>query len=139
MKSSLWAYILLVFTNFVMCCTNYKKDTLYPTRVITKQCAADTMAEVSFSKDIIPVFSKNCTQSGCHDAGAAGHLDLDSAQAYASLMTPGSGNIDTVIPQASVLYNELISRADPMPPNYNLDSCTIKLVLKWIEQKAKNN
>jgi hypothetical protein len=119
---------------FALSCTHQKK---YNPMI---QCAADTMSNVSFSANVIPIFTKNCIQSGCHDGGtAAGHLDLDSAVAYTNLMRAGSGNIDTVTPEASVLYNELISRTDPMPPAYSLDSCTIQLVLKWIKQKAKNN
>src|SRR5215472_7914240 len=43
---------------------------------------------VSFSKDILPIFSTNCALSGCHVPG--GHVpDLTAANAYQSLTTGG--------------------------------------------------
>ena len=95
---------------------------------------------VSFSQDIVPIFNKNCNTSGCHSGtSAAGNLNLESSVAYAQLSKKGKGYIDTLTPQYSVLYASMNATTNPMPPNGKLDNCTIGLVLKWIEQKAKNN
>lgn len=116
-------------------CTNYKKDTLYP-----QVCMADTLVTVSFSKDIVPVFSKNCALSGCHSgSNATGALNLDSAEAFASLSKSGSGYLDVNDPASSLVYVAMTSAADIMPKSGKLDACTTNLVLKWIKQGALNN
>jgi len=95
---------------------------------------------VSFSNDIIPVFDKYCNTSGCHTgSNPSGHLSLDATVAYANLMKHGSGYIDTINPNYSLLYSQMISTSKPMPPYGNLDKCKTSLIFKWIQQKAKNN
>lgn len=131
------AYILLPLL-LLGACTYYKQDNLYPATIVT--CVADTLQQASFAKNIVPIFKANCAISGCHTGvNAAGNLDLDSAVAYNNLTTGGAGYINTSNPQLSVLYNQMISTSDPMPPTGLLDKCTTGLVLKWIEQKAPNN
>lgn len=95
---------------------------------------------VSFHQDILPIFNSQCNISGCHTSGVhAGNLNLEAAVAYSQLMQPGKGYIDTLNPEYSVLYNKLITTTNPMPLSGKLDNCKINLVLKWIQQKAKNN
>jgi hypothetical protein len=102
--------------------------------------ACDTPAVISFSNDLIPLFHANCSISGCHTgANPTGNLNLDATAAYTNLMRRGSGYIDTINPNFSLLYSQMISASDPMPPTGLLNSCKTELVLKWIEQKAKNN
>ncbi len=95
---------------------------------------------VSFSKDIIPIFNQHCNNAGCHvGTSPAGKLNLEASAAYNQLQKKGSGYIDTINPNFSVLYASMISISNPMPTSGKLDDCTINLVLKWIQQKAKNN
>lgn len=95
---------------------------------------------VSFHSDLLPIFNQSCSLSGCHSGTSpAGGLNLEPTQAYDQLMTPGSGYIDTINPKFSLLYAQMHSLSQPMPPSGRLDSCTIQLVLTWIEQKAKDN
>ena len=97
-------------------------------------------AIVSFQQDILPIFNQSCNIGGCHSGSSpAGNLNLEPAVAYNELMASGSGYIDTIDPKFSLLYAQMNSVSNPMPPTGKLDSCTIQLVLKWIEQKAKNN
>ena len=99
-----------------------------------------TPNEVSFKNDIQPIFNQNCVSSGCHAANKpAGGLNLESASAYIELLNPKSGYIDTLNPNSSLLYVSMTSAISPMPPKGKLDDCTTQLVLKWIQQKAKNN
>ena len=95
---------------------------------------------VSFQRDIIPIFEKECSISGCHSGGTpAGKLNLESEVAYSKLSKKGSGYIDTLDPSSSVLYSSIVSKSNPMPPSGHLNDCSIKLIYKWMEQKGKNN
>ncbi len=99
-----------------------------------------TPETISFSNNIIPLFIQNCSTSGCHSgSNAAAHLNLDAAVAYTSLTKSGSGYIDTISPSASLLYAQMVSASNPMPKTGRLDDCKTNLILKWIQQKAKNN
>lgn len=122
--------ILIGITAFYSC--TYEKGE------VKVECSLPTT--VSFNQDILPIFNANCSTPGCHTSAAnAGSLNLESSIAYSQLLASGSGYVDTITPNFSVLYSKLISSSNPMPPTGKLDDCKIKLVLKWIEQKAKNN
>ena len=95
---------------------------------------------VSFSKDILPIFEKNCSTSGCHSgAKPEANFNLESSKAYATLTKKGSGYIDTIDPKGSVLYSAMVSVTQPMPPTGRLDKCTLEMIERWMKQKAKNN
>jgi hypothetical protein len=95
---------------------------------------------VSFKQQILPIFNQHCTTSGCHSGALpAGNLSLESAVAYAQLSRKGKGYLDTLTPQYSVLFASMNAVYNPMPKSGKLDQCTVDLVLKWIQQKAKNN
>ena len=99
-----------------------------------------TPNEVSFKNDIQTIFNQNCVSSGCHAANKpAGGLNLESPGTYMELLEPKSGYIDTLNPNSSLLYVSMTSATNPMPPKGKLDDCTTQMVLKWIQQKAKNN
>lgn len=108
------------------------------TPVTNNVCA--TPAIISFSQHVLPIFNTHCNISGCHSGNTpAANLNLETSLAYTQLMKRGSGYIDTINPQNSILYTQMISATNPMPRTGVLDNCTIQLILKWIEQKAKNN
>ncbi len=108
------------------------------TGVIANPCGTPTI--VSFSNDVLPILNANCSISGCHTAGSsAGGLDMDASVAYSRLMQPGSGYVDTINPNNSLLYTQLNNSSDIMPPSGKLSDCKIALIQKWIQQKAKNN
>jgi len=95
---------------------------------------------VSFKRDIQPIFDTHCNNAGCHGGNTpAGNLNLEASQAFAQLWRKKSGYIDTLNPAYSVLYASMNATSNPMPPTGKLDACTLALVLKWIEQKAKDN
>jgi len=95
---------------------------------------------ISFGRDIIPILNAECNTNGCHSGNSpSGGLNLEQAFAYKELMKSGSGYIDTVITKYSVLYAQMNSKSNPMPPKGKLDACKIDLVFKWIQQRAKNN
>jgi len=103
-------------------------------------CVIDTIPVVSFSKNIIPIFNSYCTDAGCHSGtNPAAKLSLEASVAYSQLMKKGTGYVNIQDPGYSILYSEMNSTSDPMPPTGRLDACTIALVYKWIQQQAKNN
>jgi hypothetical protein len=132
-KISYWVWLL---SGIFVSCTFYSKEQQYPAIA----CSADTLQSVSFSKNVIPIFQQNCAVATCHTAAEhAGNLVLDSSIAYTALWQSGTGYIDTTNPSASLLYSQLVSSTTPMPPTGKLDDCAIKIILKWMQQKAKNN
>jgi hypothetical protein len=95
---------------------------------------------VSFSKNVQPILTNNCAITNCHSGPSPeGKLNLEAANAYSQLMKKGSGYVDTINPQISVLQSYLQSKSNPMPPTGNLDECSIELISQWMKQKAKNN
>ncbi len=86
-------------------------------------------AEVSFSRDVQPIFSASCMP--CHaPGGGAAKYDLTSYDKVATLVEPGksgSSKLFTVLDQGK------------MPPSGKLDSAKLTAVQKWIDEGAKNN
>ena len=103
-----------------------------------KQQTCEPIESVSYSQHIQPIFNANCIN--CHGGNSPdGNLNLESAVSYGNLLDLQMGYVDTINPSSSLLYNSMNSTSNPMPPNGKLDKCKIELILKWIEQKAKNN
>lgn len=110
----------------------YKADTLYP------NTDSQVNKEISFVKDIIPVFNQKCSISGCH--GSGGHTpNLTAPKAYNALVNGGYLNLAD--PKNSKLYLRLTGKITPaMPLIGSTNPSNINaLVLTWITQKAKNN
>ncbi len=98
----------------------------------------DTLQAVSYSTDIAPIISGNCTFSGCHGDSLSKEFKLRN---YDEVMKncevkPGS-------PQTSKLYSVVksLNSEEIMPtPQYNpLTEKQIQLIYIWIGQGAKNN
>lgn len=96
----------------------------------------NSIAEVSYSKDIAPIITSNCTSSGCHGDAAYEKMSLTT---YANLI---DGGISPGSPEKSKLYSTLKSLGDdimPKKPNKELSEKQIQLIYIWIGQGAKNN
>lgn len=127
MKGSL-ALILFGCGFYLATLTSCQKEFLIPNDILIP----DT---VSFSENVIPIFSQSCVD-GCHETGKFSP-DLDPANAYSSLTLYGL--VDTAQPEQSILYQRMISTSNVMPPEGKLVDSKVQLVLKWIEQGARNN
>jgi hypothetical protein len=91
---------------------------------------------VSFAADIIPIFTDNCVESGCHvSGGVAPNLTEDNA--YWDLWLYDM--VDTTNPEESLLYQRMVSTSNPMPPVGTLTEDKTQLIRVWIEQGARNN
>ncbi|HOY37711.1 MAG: hypothetical protein KBB11_07545 [Bacteroidales bacterium] len=92
----------------------------------THTAPADT---VKLSTHVQPVLYNKC--ASCHFAGTT--LDLESADIYNSLI---SGNfVDTASPENSRLFSE----PDPGHADDYLTVDEHTLIVRWIQQGAKNN
>ena len=98
-------------------------------------------AEVSFAKDIQPIFSQTCMP--CHAGGKDAKAGYDLT-CYSGAMGNGSDSIPNVIPgsaDSSVIYLRLTGAVPPQMPKGRpaLDAGQLTTIKKWIDQGAKNN
>lgn len=108
----------------------------YKDKTVIIDTAAEVTRTVTFSADILPIFTKSCSLSGCHVPGSQ-VPDLSANNAYNSLTV---GNYyDKAVPANSKLYMKMSGKlGSPMPlSGSNLDNNA--LVLAWIKQGANNN
>lgn len=94
---------------------------------------------VSFSNDIQPIFNSACIS--CHNATHPS-LQLDSCCSYYELLFVGNNApyVDTVNPAESRLIKRMTGEIGPtMPLTGALPQDQIDLVLRWIEEGARNN
>jgi hypothetical protein len=124
--------IILVTMGLVFLTGCYKVTTL------TIKNDQEITTTVSLSTDVIPLFSKNCSLSGCHNTGGI-KPDLSADKAYNSLINGNYVNLST--PENSEIYLWLTGkRAATMPVGAaNNPSNINQYVLAWIRQGAKNN
>lgn len=90
---------------------------------------------VSFSGDLLPIFTANCATSGCHDAVPSHKPSLTAENAY-NAITSG-GFINTLVPTSSILYSEV--KSGSMPPTGALKATDVQKILDWIRNEAPNN
>lgn len=91
---------------------------------------------VSLKNDVQPIFDRDCTMSGCHDAIPSHDPSLVPENAYDDLRN--GGYINTNDPQNSILY--LSVNGGGMPAGRApLSENDKKIILAWITEGAKNN
>lgn len=94
---------------------------------------------VSFRNDVQPIFNSSCIS--CHNATHQ-YLQLDSCCSYYELFYTGTNAsyIDTLNPSNSILIKRMTGEIGPtMPLTGQLPQDQIDLVLRWIEEGARNN
>lgn len=90
---------------------------------------------VSFSGDLVPLFTANCATTGCHDAVPVKKPALTADKAYNAIIS--GGYINTIIPANSIIYGAVKSAS--MPPAGALKPSDIQKILDWIRNGAPNN
>lgn len=109
----------------------------YKTTTIVQNPGASITREISFSKDLVPIFTKSCAIAGCHVSGAKAP-DLTVANAFKSL-SAGS-YFKEKDPENSLLMLWLNGKKSPVMPLGNGPNQEINAqVYAWINQGAKNN
>ena len=123
LSGSLIILLLVSISTFTSC----EYEFIEPEKVIIPEV-------VSYSNNILPIFSSKCSISGCHVAGFA-ILDLSAANARNDLF--GKGLIDLDVPDQSELYLKLTdsrgTHKDRSTPGEQA------LILEWIVKGAQNN
>ncbi|MBD3298812.1 MAG: hypothetical protein GF341_09175 [candidate division Zixibacteria bacterium] len=105
--------------------------------------------DISFSADVQPILTANCTNSACHDATDPQEgLNLEAGSAYGNLVDVNSSQnsslkrVDPGNPDDSYLVRKLEGTAPGfrMPRNQPpLSDAQIQLIRDWIEQGALDN
>ena len=97
-----------------------------------------TVSNVSFSKNVIPIFNQSCnTSTSCHAKGGIAP-DLSAANAWGSLINGGYVS-DSLILSNNTLFQQINSKA--MPPGTKLlqqeqDTANI---FTWIRKGYRDN
>ncbi|MBL0153610.1 MAG: hypothetical protein IPP93_09015 [Chitinophagaceae bacterium] len=108
----------------------------YKDKTVVFDTGAEITRPVTFANDVIPIFNKSCSLSGCHAAGGKSP-DLTAPNAFNSL---SAGNyFDINNPQASLIYLWLTGKKSTPMPVGGINKDYNAMVLAWIKQGAKNN
>ncbi len=124
-KIILLSTVLYMMVILVAC----ERDYLTPKKV-------EITTPVSFSNDIIPIMTRDCSIPTCHDDGGA-PPNLTASKAYDELL--GLGYVDTTNAEQSQLYVRVVANTNPMPPSGKLSAEETGYILAWIKQGAQNN
>lgn len=92
--------------------------------------------EVSFAGDVIPLFEKSCSISGCHNSNGVSP-DLSSDKAFNSLTN--GGYVDLSNPENSLVYEFVSGKRTPVMPVSGVDPTIAATILAWLKQGAQNN
>lgn len=107
-------------------CYNDNMDDLYPGSGIFAPC--DTTSTMSYERHIVPIIENNCI--ACHSGGGANaDVHLDSYQGVFDAANSGQ--------LVGATWHD--PNYAPMPPNYQLDSCSLVQINKWVLAGAPNN
>ena len=122
-SNSKYVICIVLFSMVLFCSCKQKTD-------------FNSLRAISYSEEIAPIISSNCSASGCH--GSANYVKF-SLSTHDQLI---KGGISAGSPNTSELYNTLISLGDdvmPKKPYKALTDKQIQLIYVWIGQGAKNN
>lgn len=118
--------LAVVVALFVTGCYYDNMDEVYPGAGLFQPC--DTTSVMSYQNHITPIIQSNCIN--CHSgAGANADVHLDS---YAGVYDAASNG-----QLVGATWHE--TSYTPMPPNYQLDSCSLVQIKKWVLAGAPNN
>lgn len=99
---------------------------VYPGNGLFRPC--DTMTTISYTNHIAPILQNNCI--ACHSgSGANADVHLDTYAGVYDVASSGS--------LVGVTWHE--SGYTPMPPNYQIDSCSLVQIKKWVLAGSPNN
>ena len=94
-------------------------------------------SSICFERDILPIFTSNCTQSTCHNSTSAadGYVLID----YNTITSKGVKKGDA---KDSKIYKVLIEDDPkdrmPLSPNPALSATQINMIKRWIDEGALN-
>ncbi len=119
-------------------------DSASPAATAAKAVALTVAAApvgVSFSTQIQPIFTANCT-TGCHSPGGiSSFMNLTAGNAYASLVLSSPPRVIAGSSATSLLYQRITGAVQPQMPlgGTPLSATDQTLIKNWIDQGAANN
>lgn len=119
---------LLLTMIFLSSCYYDNAEDLYPT---LNNANCNTLQQINFSTDILPLMNLSCNTDGCHNSiDRAAQIVLDT---HSDLLI--SANDGSLV--GSMRHSPGFI---PMPEAAaKLETCSIELVAEWINQGALNN
>ncbi len=120
MKRIFFFFKLLAVTFLISACTY---------NIIEPSTPNVPIVDISFSTDLQPIFNANCV--ACHTSQKP---VLVEGQSYNSLID--GGYVDVNDPEASIIY---VKTSGGHPAGNALTPTEQAMLLKWIEEGAKNN
>jgi hypothetical protein len=109
----------------------------FPVILWVSSCRHDALIpsdipEICFEKDVLPIFTSNCSTTGCHDGTGESDLVLNNYNTISNSVEAGD-------PRSSELYRAIIARSgeNRMPPGNPLSLESRTVIRLWIEQGAK--
>ena len=123
MRKSKFVHVILIFIA-LLCFVSCEYNTIEFDEIVIPPDQ-----EISFSEDIIPIFTANCIQ--CHDGGT--DPDLREANAYNALIS--GSYINTENPAESSLYTILLEGSH----STRASATEKQLILEWITRGANND
>jgi len=101
-------------------------DDVYPGAGLFVPC--DTTSSISYQRHIVPILENNCVS--CHTGGgASAGIHLDTYNGVLDAVSTGQ--------LIGATWHE--ATYTPMPPNFQLDSCSLVQIKKWVDAGAPNN
>jgi hypothetical protein len=107
---------------------------------------------VSFSSQVQPIFTANCTNSSCHGGLSPQQgQNLTAGQAYSNIVNVASHEVPSYVrvkpfsSDSSYLYmkitgdSRIASGTVKMPKGSSLNPTDIQTIKNWIDQGAQNN
>ena len=125
MKKLIALSIFVAAGVFTGCYYDNMED-VYPGNGLFTPC--DTTSVISYSNHIVPIIENNCIN--CHTGSSANAgVELNH---YAGVSDAANNGL-----LVGVTWHE--SGYTPMPPNYQIDSCSLVQIKKWVLAGAPNN
>lgn len=125
MKKFYALFIVVAFASLAGCYYD-NMDDVYPGAGLFQPC--DTATATSYQEDIRTIIDNNCI--ACHSgSGANADVHLDTYEGVRDAANSGQ--------LVGATWHE--STYTPMPPNYQLDSCSLVHIKKWVLAGAPNN
>jgi hypothetical protein len=121
---------------FLICTPLLLLTGCYKDKTVLFDTGEEITRPVTFSQDIVPLFSNNCSLSGCHISGGK-PPDLSASNAFSSLTV---GNyLNTTAPESSIIYQWMTGKKSTPMPTGGINKDYNALILAWIKQGAQNN
>ena len=134
MKIILFLALILMATGFTSCYYDNKTELLPVSSIDTNN--------VSYSKNIQPIFNGYCASSGCHGASSPAGNPAVQLTDYTSVINSditdtGANYINCKLYRSVAYLNPNQSRN--MPAGAKMSSTNIALIKIWLRKGAKNN